>query len=113
MQADIGALEYEWCLTEFDEILVQATDDALSSTVGVPIARAIKFYVDLSLISKDIDKFRLQLNKFVGGSKVVEDRIIRNLAESLDSERSLILEPEKVVDLKEFVENCRAEFSLK
>lgn len=98
-------------MTEFDEILVQATDSALNSTVGTPVARAIKFYMDLSLISKDIDKFRLQLNRFVSGSKLVEDNIVRNLAESLDADRALAISTEKIPDLKTFVENCRAEFS--
>lgn len=99
-------------MPEFDEILLEATDSALTTTVGEPVARAIKFYVDLSLISKDIDKFRWQLGKFVGGSKLpLEGRIIRNLAESLDAERALLVSPEKVIDLKTFVENCRAEYS--
>jgi hypothetical protein len=99
-------------LSEFEDILVVATNNALNSTVGVSVASAIKFYVDLSLISKDIDKFRVQLNKFVPGSKLVEDRIIRNLAESLDVDRALIVSPEKAVDLKSFVENCREEFTM-
>jgi hypothetical protein len=98
---------------EFDELLVEATDTALTSTVGEPIAKAIKFYVDLSLVSKDIDKFRWQLNKFVAGSKMLENQIIRNLAESLDADRALVVSPEKAGDLKTFVENCRAEYSPK
>jgi hypothetical protein len=81
--------------------------------VGGPVATAIKFYMDVSLVSKDIDKFRVQLNRFVAGSKLVEDKIIRNLAESLEAERALTLSPESVGDLKTFVENCRAEFSLR
>jgi hypothetical protein len=100
-------------MSEFEEILVEATDNALVTVVGVPVARAIKFYMDLSLISKDIDKFRWQLNHFVSGSRLVEDRIIRNLAESLEADRALALSPESVGDLKTFVENCRAEFSMK
>jgi len=100
-------------MSGFEEILVEATDNALVTVVGVPVARAIKFYMDVSLISKDIDKFRWQLNQFVSGSKLVEDRIIRNLAESLEADRALALSPESVGDLKRFVENCRAEFSMK
>ncbi len=100
-------------MLEFDEILVRATDDALNTTVGGPVAKAIKFYMDLSLVSKDIDKFRWQLNKFVAGSKLVEDKIIRNLAESLEVDRALAISSEKTPDLKAFVENCRAEYSLK
>jgi len=69
--------------------------------------------MDVSLVSKDIDKFRRQLNKFVTGSKVVEDKIVRNLAESLEADRALALSSEKVPDLKIFIENCRAEYSLK
>ncbi len=100
-------------LSEFDEILVSATDNALVTVVGVPVATAIKFYMDVSLISKDIDKFRWQLNRYVSGSKLVEDRIIRNLAESLESDRALAVSPESAGDLKAFVQTCRAEFSLK
>ena len=100
-------------LSEFDEILMHATDSALTTTVGSPVASAIKFYMDLSLISKDIDRFRLQLNKFVPGSKVVEDKIIRNLAESVGADRALALSPGTTPDLKIFVENCRAEYTMK
>ncbi|HYB03397.1 MAG TPA: hypothetical protein VED17_02970 [Nitrososphaerales archaeon] len=100
-------------MSEFDKILVEATDNALVTIVGVPVATAIKFYMDVSLISKDIDKFRWQLNKYVSGSKLVEDKIIRNLAESLESDRALVVSPENAGDLKLFVQNCRAEFSMK
>ncbi len=92
---------------------MQATDSALATTVGVPVAGAIKFYIDLSLISKDIDRFRLQLNKFVPELKLVEDKIIRNLAESVGADRALVVSPEKGFDLKTFVENCRAEYKMK
>ena len=100
-------------LSNFDEILVEATDNALASTVGVPIAQAIKFYMDVSLVSKDIDKFRSQLNKFVSSSKLVESKIISNLATSLDSNRATSLSTEDTSDLKRFVENCRSEYFTK
>lgn len=100
-------------MADFDKILVEATDNALTDAVGKPVATAIKFYMDVSLVSKDIDKFRWQLNKFVTGSKLVEDKIVRNLAESLEADRALALSPEKIPDLKAFIENCRAEYSLK
>jgi hypothetical protein len=100
-------------LSEFDSILVEAADNALITVVGIPAARAIKFYVDVSLVSRDIDKFRWQLNQFVSGSKLVEDRIIRNLAQSLEADRALAIAPENVGDLKTFVENLRAEFLMK
>ena len=81
--------------------------------MGGPVATAIKFYMDVSLVSKDIDKFRVQLNKFIVGSKLVEDKIIRNLAESLEADRALTLSPETANDLKTFIENCRAEYSMR
>jgi hypothetical protein len=93
----------------FDELLVEATDTALTTTVGESVAKAIKFYMDLSLVSKDIDRFRRQLNKFVPGSKLLENQIKRNLAESLDADRTLVISTD--ADLKDFVESCRAEYS--
>jgi hypothetical protein len=100
-------------MSEFDKILVEATDNALVTVVGGPVAIAVKFYMDVTLISKDIDKFRRQLNRYVSGSRLVEDKIIRNLAQSLESDRALAVSPENVGDLKAFVENCRAEFSMR
>jgi hypothetical protein len=100
-------------LSEFDQLLVRATNEALATTVGGPVATAIKFYIDVSLVSKDIDRFRSQLNRFVPGSNLVEEKIMRNLAESLDAGMALVVSPERASDLKSFVESCRAEYAPK
>jgi hypothetical protein len=100
-------------LSDFNGLLIEAADDALVTTMGEPIARAMKFYLDVDMISKDIDSFRRQLNKFfagsAGGSKLVEDKIMRNLAELMGA-RSALIPTENMTDLKSFVENCRAEY---
>jgi len=100
-------------IPDFDGLLIKATDRALVSTMGEPVARAIKFYLDVGMISKDIDSFRRQLNRFfagsAAGSKLVEDKIMRNLAELMGA-RSALIPAESMADLKSFIENCRAEY---
>ena len=100
-------------MPDFDGLLIKATDRALVSTMGEPVARAIKYYLDVGMISKDIDSFRRQLNKFfagsAAGSKLVEDKIMRNLADLMGASSALI-PAESMADLKSFVENCRAEY---
>ena len=96
-------------MPDFDSLLVKATDGALISTMGVPVAQAMKFYLDVRLISKDIDSFRRQLGRFFAGSqtgsKLVEDKIMRNLAELMGAQSALIPK-ESLTDLKSFVDNC-------
>jgi len=100
-------------LADFDVLLIKATDGALLTTMGAPVAQAMKFYLDVGLVSKDIDRFRLQLNKFFAGShtgtKLVEDKIMRNLADLMGA-RSALIPKESMADLKSFVENCRSEY---
>jgi hypothetical protein len=100
-------------LSEFERLLLEATDGALVTTMGEPVARAMKFYLDVGMISKDIDSFRRQLKKFfagsAAGSKLVEDKIMRNLADLMGASSALI-PAESMADLKSFVENCRAEY---
>ena len=75
----------------FNEILFKAVDAALNETVGQSGAKALKFYLDSSLIVKNPDYYSQQLRKiFTGseaGAQIVEKRITRNLSRLIAEKR--------------------------
>lgn len=68
----------------FNEIVYRAVDSALNEMIGESGAKALKFYVDTSLIVKDPDYYSLQLRKIFNGSEsgaqMLERRIAANLS---------------------------------
>ncbi|MDA4131044.1 MAG: hypothetical protein OK457_09760 [Thaumarchaeota archaeon] len=102
----------------FNSLLLSAVDSALISTMGESAAAAIKFYLQVQMITKDPDAFRRQLEKFFSGSeagsRLIESKIKRNLATLMMQTHSVSVSTDKLDDrdLKQFIDSCKSEFLL-
>jgi hypothetical protein len=70
----------------FNSLLLKAVDSALADTMGESAAKAVKLYVEISVITKDPDQFKAGLEKLFSssevGSKLLEDKIMQTFATS-------------------------------
>jgi hypothetical protein len=97
---------------DFNSILITAVDRALSESMGQSVSGAIKACIPIQTITTDPKGFALKLEKMTGGTKVVEQRIMRNL-EIMISERNsrpLGSFQSQQMDFGGFIENCRGQF---
>jgi hypothetical protein len=102
----------------FNSILLRAVDNALVDTIGESAAKAVKFYVEVSVITKDPESFKAQLEKLFSGSdagsKLIEEKIMETLASLLKQSHSLTVSVDKWkdADLRQFIEECKRQFIL-
>ena len=100
----------------FNSLLLQAVDAALISTLGESAAMAMKFYLEVSMITKDPDGFVRQLEKFFSGSeagsRLIEGKIKRNLATLIMQAHSVSISEKELdnEDLRQAIDSCRSEF---
>jgi hypothetical protein len=55
---------------EFNSLLLQAVDSALVDSLGDYTTKAVKLRVEVSVLTKDPDQFRAQLEKLFAGSEL-------------------------------------------
>jgi hypothetical protein len=102
----------------FNSLLLRAVDSALVSTIGESAATAMKFYLQIPIITKDPEAFSRQLGKFFSGSeagsRLIESKIKRNLATLMMQTHSVSVSTDKLDqrELGQFIENCKSEFLL-
>src|ERR1700730_14620773 len=102
----------------FNSLLLWAVDSALVSTMGESAAVAMKFYLQVPLITKDPEAFSKQLERFFrgseAGSKLIETKIKKNLATLMMQTHSVSVSTDKLEqrDLGQFIESCKSEFLL-
>jgi len=100
----------------FNSLLLRAVDTGLVGTLGESAAKAVKFYIDVSAITKEPDDFKAQLdNLFSGsgaGSKLIEGRIRKALAEEMSEVRSISVSQQSAESqsLSQFIENCKRQY---
>jgi hypothetical protein len=97
---------------DFNKLLVTAVDRALVDTMGESVSRAVKACLEISTITSDPKGFSAQLQKFSGGTNLIERKIMRNLAAMIDERKggSAVTEGR---DLRQFIESCRGQFNLR
>ena len=99
-------------------MLLRAVDSALVSTMGESAAIAMKFYLQIPIITKDPEAFSRQLEKFFSGSeagsRLIETKIKKNLATLMMQTHSVSVSTDKLEqrDLGQFIESCKSEFLL-
>jgi hypothetical protein len=102
----------------FNSLLLRAVDSALVGAIGESAATAMKFYLQISVITKDPEAFSRQLEKFFSGSeagsRLIESRIKKNLATLMMQNRSVSVSTDKLEQraLGQFIESCKSEFLL-
>jgi hypothetical protein len=102
----------------FNSLLLMAVDSALISTMGESATAAMKFYLQISIITKDPEAFTRQLEKFFSGSqagsKLIETKIKKNLAILMMQTHSVSVSTDKLEqrDLGQFIDGCKSEFLL-
>jgi hypothetical protein len=102
----------------FNSILLRAVDSALISTMGESAAIALKFYLQIPIITKDPEAFSRQLEKFFkgseAGSRLIETKIKKNLATLMMQTHSVSVSTDKLEqrDLGQFIDSCKSEFLL-
>ena len=95
-----------------------AVDSALVSTIGDSAATAIKFYLQISMITKDPEGFSRQLEKFFkgseAGSRLIESKIKKNLATLMMQTLSVSVPTNNLDEraLARFIDSCRTQFLL-
>ncbi len=100
----------------FNSLLLTAVDSALVSTIGDSAATAIKFYLQVSMITKDPDGFSRQLEKFFkgseAGSKLIESKIKKNLATLMMQTHSVSVPTSNLDEraLSQFIDSCKSQF---
>ena len=101
----------------FNSILLRAVDSALVGAIGDSAAKAIKFYVEVSVITQDPDTFKAQLENVFSGSeagpKLIEDKIVQTLIALLNQTHAVSVSIEKwqnAKDLRDFINDCRKQF---
>ena len=100
----------------FNTVLLRAVDTALVQTVGESAAKAVKFYVEVSVITKDPESFEAQLKKLFSGSdagsKLIEERIVKALVVQLQQAHSVSISMDKWrdEDLKQFIDYCKVRY---
>ena len=98
--------------TDFNSLLVSAVDRALVDTMGESVSRAVKACLELSTIASDPNGFSAKLQRFSGGTNLIEKKIMRNIAAMID-ERKGGLPVAEGRDLGQFIETCRGQFNLR
>ena len=102
----------------FDEILLRALDSALINALGESAAKAVKFYVDTSVIIKDPQVFEELLMKLFSGSnagsRIIEENIRDSLLRLLEERFSikLLVGKDKDKGFRQFILDCRAKMNL-
>src|ERR1700730_950281 len=102
----------------FNSLLLRAVDSALVSTIGESAAIAMKFYLQIPIITKDPEAFSRQLEKFFSGSeagsRLIESKIKRNLATLMMQTHSVSVSTDRLDqrELGQFIESCKSEFLL-
>ncbi len=102
----------------FDAILLRAIDQALVNALGDSAAKAVKFYVDTSVILKDPRAFEELMEKLFSGSnagsRLIEENIRKSLTESLNENFSIKIPTEELKgkEFKQFVQHCRKKLNL-
>jgi hypothetical protein len=103
---------------EFNSLLVRAVDTALVECIGDSATKAVKVCIEVSVITKDPDQFKAQLEKLFSGSetgsKLLEDKIMRTLAGLLNQSHavSLSVDDLKEDDLRQFIEDCKTQLQI-
>jgi len=102
----------------FNSMLMKSVDIALTAALGDSAAKAVKFYVDVSTITKEPDTFKKQLDKLFSasgaGSQLIEVKIMESMALLLKQSRSISVPTGNLEtqDLKRFIEKCKRQFLL-
>jgi len=95
---------------DFNSLLMIAVDRALVDTMGESVSRAVKACLELSTITSDPNRFSAQLQKFSGGTNLIEMKIMRNIAAMIDERKGASTLTEGR-DLGQFIESCRGQFN--
>ncbi|MFI5421516.1 MAG: hypothetical protein ACHQ1H_11165 [Nitrososphaerales archaeon] len=102
----------------FNSLLMTAVDSALVSTMGESAAAAMKFYLQVSMITKDPDGFSRQLERFFkgseAGSRLIESKIKKNLATLMMQTHSVSVSTNNLDEraLAQFIDSCKGQFLL-
>jgi hypothetical protein len=86
----------------FEEFLLRAVDEALEHAFDASTAKAVRFYIDTNILSKNPDAYADSVRRMFGmaGGEVVLNSIIKNLCQKA----KVPLDPAKFSSLRECVE---------
>jgi len=86
----------------FEEFLSKAVDEALERAFDVSTAKAVRFYIDTSILSKNPDAYADSVRRMFGkdGGEVVLKSITKNICERA----KLPVDPTMLFSLRECVE---------
>jgi hypothetical protein len=104
----------------FNGILLKAVDIALTETMGDSGGRALRFYLDPSVLLKDPELYSLQLRKIFSGSEagaqMIEKRISTILTklvlQRIGSGKIQETADKETQDFRTSIEECKKEFLL-
>jgi hypothetical protein len=101
---------------DFNGILLKAVDGALAESIGESASRVVKLSVEVSVITRNPDDFKAQLERLFSGSdegpKIIEEKIMIALTSLLKQSSSVIVSIDKWkdTDLRQFVQDCKDQF---
>ena len=93
----------------FNTILKLSLQEGITSVVGRETAKAVEFYLDPSIATKDISMYTVALEKmFSVGAKLIEERCAKALFDNL----RLVFQPNAMFKLSDYVMEARKRWLL-